>query len=286
MSEIKAKPLTWTAETCHGFTVHIGSGLGFAYKAAAKVYNPGWIVTLGEEVIFDGDEDTFEEDAKAAAQSDFDARIRSAIERAEPVAWRWCWKTTGSELEQRFADPDLYEWTYRNTCPTGSATEKMIIEPLYSTPPVEPVKGEVVPQTLDEPSRSQGAAMTRTASTSAQALAMELGITDTAKKAKAYDLILALLTLERERDKWQPIDDAPKDGTEILLYREDCGVILGRWISPAEFISDGDIAENFTEDEWHEPDWFGADFVSGFRISNDGTPTHWQPLPSPPGANE
>ena len=50
----------------------------------------------------------------------------------EPVAWRWAWKTTGSELEQRFADPDLYEWTYRDTPPSEGAAPKMDIEPLVT----------------------------------------------------------------------------------------------------------------------------------------------------------
>lgn len=85
---------------------------------------------------------------------------------------------------------------------------------------------------------------------------------------------------------WQTIETAPKDGSEILLYREDCGVILGRWISCSDFVSDGDPSAEFcqSDEEWEEPDWFGADFVSGFRITNDGLPTHWMPLPSPPAS--
>lgn len=61
------------------------------------------------------------------------ALSHSPVEQ-QPVAWRWVWKTTGSELEQRFADPDLYEWTYRHTPPSGEAAEKMIVEPLYDRP--------------------------------------------------------------------------------------------------------------------------------------------------------
>lgn len=53
-------------------------------------------------------------------------------EKAEPLAWRWAWKTTGSPLEQRFADPDLYMWTYRDSEPSGEAVKKMDVEPLYS----------------------------------------------------------------------------------------------------------------------------------------------------------
>jgi len=81
-----------------------------------------------------------EEAVKAAAQADYEARIRSALlctpkPEAEPVAWRWVWKTTGSPLEQRFADPDLYSWTYMETPPSGEAAKKMVIEPLYAHPP-------------------------------------------------------------------------------------------------------------------------------------------------------
>lgn len=60
---------------------------------------------------------------------------RKALAKAEPVAWRWMWKTTGSPLEQRFADPDLYMWTYRESEPTGDAAKKMDIQPLYATQP-------------------------------------------------------------------------------------------------------------------------------------------------------
>lgn len=83
--------------------------------------------------------------------------------------------------------------------------------------------------------------------------------------------------------QWQDISTAPKDGTEILMYREDCGVFLARWISPSEFVTDGDTSDHFSnEDEWYEPDWFGADFIAGYRVSNDGDPTHWMPLTTPP----
>lgn len=90
--DVKALPLNWTTEKKSGFTIHIGRGLGLKYEACIKAYSPGWVVTLGQsDVIFDGAE-ADEEDAKAAAQSDYETRIRSALVdvpavESEPVAW-------------------------------------------------------------------------------------------------------------------------------------------------------------------------------------------------------
>lgn len=66
-----------------------------------------------------------------------DERLSAPAQAPEPVAWRWKWKTTGSALEQRFADPDLYMWSYRDSEPTGDAANKMDIEPLYLHPALE-----------------------------------------------------------------------------------------------------------------------------------------------------
>lgn len=82
-------------------------------------------------------------------------------------------------------------------------------------------------------------------------------------------------------ETWRPIETAPTDGTEILLYREDCGVILGRWIAPCEFLNESEYT-TMDPDSWETSDWFGADFVAGYRITNDGDPTRWMPLPAPP----
>lgn len=80
--------------------------------------------------------------------------------------------------------------------------------------------------------------------------------------------------------KWLPIETAPKDGTEILGYREDCGILLIRWDAPINFLSEreyeglGDSAE--------QEDWFCADFVAGSRLEGTEVPTHWMPLPEEP----
>ncbi len=82
---------------------------------------------------------------------------------------------------------------------------------------------------------------------------------------------------------WQPIATAPKDGTEMLGFREDGGIMLMRWTSLSEFLTDGEIeAAGYDEDILFQPDWFYADFVSGGRLDGDIAPTHWMPLPEAP----
>lgn len=82
---------------------------------------------------------------------------------------------------------------------------------------------------------------------------------------------------------WQPIETAPKDGTEILGYRKDCGVLLIRWTAPVYFLSDRELEQEGRDyDSDNLEDWFFADFICGGRLEGEETPTHWQPLPSSP----
>lgn len=68
---------------------------------------------------------------------------------------------------------------------------------------------------------------------------------------------------------WQPIETAPKDGTEVLL---------------TGFYRNGDTAE-ITQSRWRAVGrWFGG-IPTGWLIANSDVwrhVTHWQPLPAPP----
>ena len=63
---------------------------------------------------------------------------------------------------------------------------------------------------------------------------------------------------------WQPIETAPRDGMEILAYREYSGITIASW---ADWISYSDLDP---KSRWENRD--------GFEIH----PTHWMPLPKPP----
>ena len=81
----------------------------------------------------------------------------------------------------------------------------------------------------------------------------------------------AMLAALRDRadGRWRLFETAPKDGTTVLVYRKDAGVFEAHFVSPSEMIvSDDDI-----------PAWFST---NGEDLTDD-LPTHWIPLPAPPG---
>jgi len=83
--------------------------------------------------------------------------------------------------------------------------------------------------------------------------------------------------------QWQPIETAPKNGTEILGYRADSGILLIRWTSPGEFMTEIEIGvSELSEKDIYREGWFYADFVMGGRLEDGELPTHWMPLQDEP----
>ena len=71
--------------------------------------------------------------------------------------------------------------------------------------------------------------------------------------------------LEAEKDKWQPIETAPKDGSEALYVNRFGDIQVWSYMAP-------------TGNGWTS-DWGYADGEVGVK---EHFPTHWQPLPEPP----
>lgn len=89
---------------------------------------------------------------------------------------------------------------------------------------------------------------------------------DNGQLMSIYRALMEAKREERERDKWQPIETAPKDGTRVLAV--------------------GHRGSNIDVIEWGNGRYLGR--VKGYNqawVNNPGVevnPTHWQPLPPPP----
>lgn len=87
----------------------------------------------------------------------------------------------------------------------------------------------------------------------------------------AIDDAIAEIKRLRALTAWRDIASAPKDGTYVLLFfpgplmdMESPGLAVGRY---------------YTDSGW----WVTAIWASGHPVKQ---PTHWQPLPEPPVAQE
>jgi hypothetical protein len=76
------------------------------------------------------------------------------------------------------------------------------------------------------------------------------------------------LSAELERRQWQPIETAPRDGTNILA------IVSGNHPDSGEAFTPEVVFWRI--DQWWNDCW-GYD-------STDYEPTHWMPLPEPPAA--
>lgn len=72
--------------------------------------------------------------------------------------------------------------------------------------------------------------------------------------------------------RWQPIDTAPKDGTEVLLAGGVTGIDIGSWCACGAYHSKSKLRPAYFEQAW------------GSRGSHmlHPQPTHWMPLPDAP----
>ena len=89
---------------------------------------------------------------------------------------------------------------------------------------------------------------------------------------------------------WQPIETAPKDGSDIILgapaqtfkgKQVEPRTTIGRWTTDEECMEKiGDCGGECRcpEYRYHDPFWMSWD--GGFTEENP--PTHWMPLPAPP----
>lgn len=77
--------------------------------------------------------------------------------------------------------------------------------------------------------------------------------------------------------EWQPIETAPKDGTEVLVGR----YVNGEWrLCQAgwhHFPGCDNPIQGYEPDVW----WWNCDADWG-GITDDEGPTHWMPLTEPP----
>lgn len=83
-------------------------------------------------------------------------------------------------------------------------------------------------------------------------------------------------------DAWQPIETAPKDGRSMLLGHFNSH---GRWRTlRGQWFSAGVIEETWEDIECPEG-WYETSVECGDDVNAWWTePTHWMPLPSPPGS--
>lgn len=89
--------------------------------------------------------------------------------------------------------------------------------------------------------------------------------------------------LSPEPEGWQPIETAPKDGTEIFVLREDWGTApLAHWGEYPGGMVLNSKGQDVDMDGWLLDESFSAGHEDGFLgWDDDPMPTHWMPCLSP-----
>ncbi|MDX3986888.1 MAG: hypothetical protein QHC88_16695 [Achromobacter sp.] len=80
---------------------------------------------------------------------------------------------------------------------------------------------------------------------------------------------------------WLDIASAPKDGTEILAWRHDCGQFIASYTSADSFPMTQDELDAYDEETLFAKDWF-TQWPQALRLEGSEAPTLWQPMPADP----
>jgi len=108
---------------------------------------------------------------------------------------------------------------------------------------------------------------------------------------EAWNALAALLDeidalrAELQARQWRPIETAPKDGTEILAWRDDCGQFIASYTSPSAFPLTQAELDQTDEETLFAEDWF-TQWPQALRLEGSECPTAWMPLPPAPPQGE
>ena len=80
---------------------------------------------------------------------------------------------------------------------------------------------------------------------------------------------------------WQPIETAPKGRIVLVHYKNRLG--NGRTMR-ARYYPEDTLESDTTESGWADEGWYEESEAYEYMMPLDGDPTHWMPLPPPPGS--
>ena len=97
----------------------------------------------------------------------------------------------------------------------------------------------------------------------------------------AVGIVVGLAVGWRLRWRWLSIATAPRDGTEVLVWREDCGQFIASYTSADSFPLLQSEIDELSEEALTAKDWF-MQWPYARRLEGSEVPTHWASLPPPP----